>query len=361
MNDSRAFSPTGSPRGRVCWILFAGAGLAVCSLAGCESGSSSAPTATGPRLATPASPGAAGGPGAAPSTTGAPAQRPAAIVAGTPIAWDELRPAMVEAAGAAALEEAALDALLRQELAARGVRWSDLDIERERSQLLAQLRESAPRSSRRAGEADADFAVRLLEELRAVRGLGPTRFEGYLRRNAALRLLVADRVTTSDATLRQAYTLRYGPRVTARLITAPTLDRIVEAGQRLDAGEPFPEVAALLSTDESASRGGRLEPISLADPTYPQSLRTALGALRDGEWSNPISLDNGFAIVLREGERTPPDAPTLAQARDALADETRARQERILMGEKARELLTGARITIFDAGLQRAWRQRAGE
>ena len=66
--------------------------------------------------------------------------------------------------------------------------------------------------------------------------------------------------------------------------------------------------------------------------------------------------------MLRERDiPTPPGAPSLASARDSLVDETRARQERILMGEKARELLTGARITIFDAPLQRAWRQRTGE
>lgn len=345
-------------------MLFAPTALTVCLFWGCASATPPGGQQEGPRLAaSPRTPQAPAADQPAARTTTAPTpQRPAAIVNGAPISWDDLRAPMVEAAGAAALEEAALDALLSQELASRGVRWSDLDTERERSLLLAQLRESAATSARRARESDADFAVRLLDELRAARGLGPTRFEGYLRRNAALRTLVTDSVIITDATLRQAYDLRYGPRVGARILVSPTLERAVEAGQRLDAGEPFPEVAALLSTDESASRGGLLEPINLGDPTYPQALRVALGALREGQWSNPIALEDGFAIVLRERDiPTPPGAPSLASARDSLVDETRARQERILMGEKARELLTGARITIFDAPLQRAWRQRTGE
>lgn len=363
MDDSRAFQPVGSPRFVPGLMLFAASVAAVCLSWGCEGVSTPGGAAQGPRIDASPRGSARGAPtGDAATAAQAPAERPAAIVNGVSISWDDLRPPMVEAAGAAALEEAALDALLGQELASRGVRWTDLDIERERTLLLEQLREGAPRRPMRANESEDDFAARLLAELRAARGLGPVRFEGYLRRNAALRLLVADRVALSDATIRQAYSLRYGARVGARIIVVPSLERALEAGQRLDAGEPFPEVAALLSTDESASRGGLLEPLNLSDPSYPPALRTALGALREGEWSNPVALDDGFVIVLRGGEApTPSSAPTLDAARESLVAETRSRQERILMGEKARELLTGARMTIFDAPLQRAWRQRVGE
>ncbi len=267
----------------------------------------------------------------------------------------------VEVAGAIALEEAALDALLSERLAARGVRWSDLDTAAERAIIVAQLAEASPSRNAVRGESAADRGERLLAQLRTARGLGNTRFEGMLRRNAALRLLVSDQVVLNESVIRQAYDLRYGERMPARIIVVDTVDEAAQIIDRLDAGEPFPEVAARFSTDQSASRGGLIEPVSAADPSYPQALRDAIGELRPGGYSTPIALDNGIAIVLREASPSPSAAvPTLEETRSALTHEARMRQERILMGELARELLENARVTIFDASLDKAWRARTG-
>jgi parvulin-like peptidyl-prolyl isomerase len=282
-------------------------------------------------------------------------------VNGEAISWEALRPAMVEAAGAVALEEAALDTILEGELAARGVRWSDLDTEAERAILVAQLAEASPSRSAVRGESAADRGERLLAQLRAARGLGNARFEGALRRNAALRLLVDDQVVVNESVLRQAYDLRYGERIAARIIVVDSIDDATQVSDRLDAGEPFAEVAARFSTDESASRGGLLDPVSASDPSYPQALRDALRQLDPGQHSTPLALDNGIAIVLRERSPAPTAPPVdFEAARPDLMREARRRQERILMGELARELLENARVTIFDASLDRAWRARSG-
>jgi parvulin-like peptidyl-prolyl isomerase len=284
------------------------------------------------------------------------------IINGEAVSWDALRPAMVEAAGAVALEEAALDIALRDALGARGVRMADLDLDAERAILIEQLATAAPARMLAANESRADRGERLLAQLRAARGLGAERFEGFLRRNAALRLLVRDAVVLNESVVRQSYELQYGERIPARILVVDTIADATRALERIDAGEPFSEVAALVSTDESASRGGLLEPVSPVDPTYPSAIREALARLAPGEHSPPIAIDTGVAILRREASDAadPVDRPALDSVRDSLERDARLRQERILMGEKARELLDGSRITIFDDALDSAWRRRTG-
>jgi len=351
-SHSRANPGPGSAPLAAFLLLFAAGAGTVCPVSGCARSG----TEHGPAIQAPSRPSTTGD--LAPSPRANAAERPAASVDGAPITWDNLRPALVEAAGAVALEEAALDALLSRELASRGLRWADLDTAHERAVLVEHLADSA--GAHTVNETPADRGERLLAQLRAARGLGESRFAGLLRRNAALRALVRDDVTLNESIIRQTYELRYGPRIPARIIVVDTVDDAAQVLDRLDAGEPFGEVAALLSTDQSASRGGLLEPISPADPTYPATIRDTLRTLDPGARSNPVALERGVAILLRErdAENARPPAPSIEEARPGLRREARLRQERILMGEKARELLERARVTAFDPALNRAWKSR---
>lgn len=350
MEHSRADRLADSAALRVRTSLFAAAAAAVCLISGCAS-TAPARQPEGPAIDASRAE-ATERPQAAP-------ERPPVIVNGEAVSWNDLRPSLVEAAGAVALEEAALDIALERALAEQGVRWQDLDLAAERAILVDQLADAAPTGAAR--ESRADRGERLLIQLRASRGLGPQRFDGYLRRNAALRRLVRADVSLSEPLIRQAYDLRYGPRIPVRIIVTSTIDLATQAVQRLEAGEPFAEVAALLSTDESASRGGLLEPVSPADPTYPKALRDAATELDPGERSGVVALEQGFAVLQREpGDLRASEPPALADVRPDLEREARLRQERLLIGEKARELLEGSRITIFDAALDRAWSQRTG-
>ena len=141
---------------------------------------------------------------------------------------------------------------------------------------------------------------------------------------------------------------------------ARTLAEIVAAKRRVDGGELFSVVAAEVSNDSSAERGGLLPPISVADTTWPESVRSAVPRLRPGSVSDPIALDSGYALLLLD-EVLPaaPDAPgTVEGARAILEQDVRREQERSEMARLARRLLTEAQISVLDRALEPAWRRR---
>lgn len=278
--------------------------------------------------------------------------RPPALVDGTPVRWGELRSRLGEAAGAAALEEIALERMLRREIRRAGIEIEQADLERERDLLL--------RSFEQSGAADESIdGGRLLMEVRRARGLGPERFESLLWRNAALRALVRDEVEIDAERIERTGALLYGPRYRVRIITAETLGEASAALKDLRSGAPFGQVAAERSTDASAARGGVIEPISPADPAYPAALRTALGRLTPGEVSSPIAIEGGYALLILdaviEGEDFDPDS-----ARADLEQRARLAEERVLMQRRASRLLRSAGVTVFDPSLDWSWRRRGG-
>jgi len=268
--------------------------------------------------------------------------RPAALVNGKVVQWSELRPLLSEARGATILREVILDRLLRDELDRTGVTIRLDDVDRERELFYATL------------NPDPDVALRLAKELRARQGLGPRRLDRLLRRNAGLRALVADDVVVSEEAVLRTYRILHGPTRRARLIVVPTLAAAQDAFNRITAGEFFGDVAAEVSTDVSAARGGLLSPISLDDPTYPEVMRDALSALEPGELSSPIFLSLQYALLLlvevRDG-----DGVAIADERSRIERQVRLSQERLLMDMEVRRLLSQASVTIIDAALKGAW------
>ncbi len=268
--------------------------------------------------------------------------RPAALVQGRVVDWGEMRPLLNEAAGATVLREVTLDRMLAAELLAAGITISTDDVDRERKLFYETL------------SPEPDVAVRLARELRARQGLGRHRFDRLLRRNAGLRALVVDRVQVTDEAVMRTYEIFYGPRRQARLLVAPTLAAAQAAIDRIEAGEPFADVAVEVSTDASAARGGLLAPISQADPSYPQVMRDALWGLGPGEISAPVFLGEQYAVLtlVREIEADP---VSLGSVRADLRGRVRLNQERMLMDQLARRLLTEANVTIIDDALKESW------
>jgi foldase protein PrsA len=267
-----------------------------------------------------------------------------AIVTGRPVSWNVLRPMLIEASGGMILSEYILDSQIVAELQSRRLAVSERDVEREKSILLNQL------------SSDPDQAVRLLEELRDRRGLGPRRFELFLRRYASLRKLVADEVQVTDAMLRQAHEERYAPQSVCRLIVVETLAEAGAVRQRLDAGESFTDLAIELSRDRSRNQGGLLPPISPHDPTFPTAISAAASRLTLHEVSDPIALDNGFAILRCENKITP-EPVALEQVADELRQEVRLNVERNLMARKARSLLDSADVAVLHAELNEEFKR----
>lgn len=275
---------------------------------------------------------------------------PPAAINGGVVSWETLQPLLAEAAGAQVLEEVALDRALAAEARRRGIELAPAQVEAEESNLLRTLRES--------GAAADDLAGRqVIDGVRRQRGLGPRRYQALLRRTALLRAMVQDQIDLSEPALRRAYELLHGPRYRVRIITVDSAPAGEAARRRLESGEPFGEVAARLSTDPSASVGGLVEPISPADMSYPSALREALPRLEEGEVSDPIALDRGFAIVRLE-EVVPADGTPFEEARASVEREARIAQERRLMNDLADRLLRQTSVAPLDESMGWSWRMR---
>jgi hypothetical protein len=264
------------------------------------------------------------------------------------IGWGELRPLLNEAAGAAMLRELILDRMLTAEIEHEGVAIGPDQLAAERRLLLETLHH------------DPEISIRLLEELRVRQGLGRTRFEALLRRNASLRALVRPRVEISDAAVHRMYDAVHGPRRQARLMVLPTLAEARLAAERVQQGESFVDLTVELSTDTSAGRGGLLEPIGRGDPSYPEALLNALWELGPGDVSRPIMLDGQYALLLlvREIEG---DGADFDAVRPGMERRVRLALERVLMDQLARSMISGSRVTIFDDALEESWRMAGRE
>lgn len=278
--------------------------------------------------------------------------RPVALVAGAAVTWDDLRASLGEAAGGAALEEAALGRLLERECAAKGITIAAEQVERERELAVETLLAEG-------GAADREDAERLLGRVRTARGLGDARYGALLRRTAMLRALVQGDVRVSDGAVQQLYRLRFGEKYRARLIVTPTAAVASRAAERIKAGESFAAVAAEVSVDPSADRGGLIDPISPADETYPIVIRRAAEETPAGQVSRTLVLEGGFGLLLVESKI---DAREPSGGLDAVRAElergVRLRQERLLMNTLARRLLASADVQVLDRSVGWSWRNR---
>jgi parvulin-like peptidyl-prolyl isomerase len=269
--------------------------------------------------------------------------RPAALVNGRQILWGDLRPALSDLAGAAALRETLLDRRLAELARDAGISVTDDDVAAEQQTLLATLSD------------DPATALRLLDELRARQALGRVRYDALLRRNAIMRALVRDRVEVDEPAIARLFDAMHGPKRQVRLLVTADLVDAQAARRDIEAGSFFGDVAAERSTDSSAARGGLLAPVSRADPTYPAALQEAIWSLAaPGATSAPVLLENGYAIVQLVRE-IPADGATLEPEREKLARLVRLAREREQMDALARRILADAHVVIFDDELRESW------
>lgn len=304
---------------------------------GCQSQPNSGGTQAG-RSASGQSPRNAG------STAGTDA-KPVAFLHGEAVVWSDLQPSMIESAGGETLAEMVLERGIDRGLAAKGIKLNDNDLAAERTMLL------------RALDPDADTATRLLNELRARRGLGDRRYALLLRRNAGLRALVRDQVQVTDAELKAQHQMEYGDGFEARLIVCDTLQEASAVVRRVHGGESFIDIASRESKDESRYQGGLLPVINPADASFPDAIRAAVVRLRPGEVSDPVAMDRGFA-VLRLERKIAGRGRGFDDVKSELADKVRLRVERFLMEQTARTIINDAEVVVLDAALQKSWSQQ---
>jgi parvulin-like peptidyl-prolyl isomerase len=267
---------------------------------------------------------------------------PVAYVNGQPVTWSQIQTPLIEAGGGQVLVELVMDRSLEQRLAERSLRVSEQDIQAEERLLGETL------------SRDADQASRLLRELRNRRGLGDWRYAKLLWRNAAMRMLVQPEVVVNDATLQQAYEIRYGARYEARLIVANQAGEANAIVRRARDGAVFSDLAVQHSIDSSKANGGRIDPINPADPSWPEGVRDAIVKLQPGEVSDPILMDNGYAI-LRLERKIDAQAVRFDDVRDQLARHARRDVEQGLMQRLARTTVAESNVTVLDPALSKSW------
>ena len=317
-------------------------GIFYAALAGCQAADSGG-----------LAPGAQSGNANIQSTGGAaesPATRVVAYLDGRPISHNDLQASLYEAAGGQVLAEAILDRRIDKRLADRKLTVTQAQLDAEKVALLKTLDAN-----------NDDQAVRLLRELRKRRGLGDLRFEQLLRRNAAMRLLIQEEVTISDAELRQAFEIEYGSRYEVRLITVDNLSLASQLVRKARGEgvplEPFIELAVKNSTDPSRVQGGLLAPVSPADPTWPDGIRKAVALMEEGKVSDPIAIEKGFAILKLE-RKIAAKPIQLEAVRSDLTARVRRNTERVLMQRLARTLLNEVELIVTDRTLRESWAQQ---
>ena len=134
----------------------------------------------------------------------------------------------------------------------------------------------------------------------------------------------------------------------------PTLAEAQTAVRRVEAGEFFGDLAVELSIDSSAPRGGLLEPISVADPSYPEALRQTLWSLAKGDVSNPVLMERGYGVLMLLTE-IPGQDVDMKEVRGEMERLARLQQQRILMDRLARKLLAKPSVIIIDQAIKESW------
>lgn len=283
------------------------------------------------------------------ATAPTPPPRVLALVNGTPLTLDDLSPALLDAAGASILREHVLNQMLSARCQAASIVITPALLDAERLALV-----------QTAGPIDDPAQARALtDRLARERGLSDARLTTLLRQNAMLRALVAPTVDVPHSAVAALHKVRHGPRMQASVIVVSSANRAAELFAQLrDADDAaFHAAARQHSIDASATTAGALAPISPTDSGVPLALRQALGTLTPGQTAGPILLPDGYAIA-RLTSLIPPTGTTLAQAREPLTRELRARLERQAMDQLAMELLDQAQVTPIDPALGRAWQTR---
>ena len=270
----------------------------------------------------------------------------AAVVNGEPVQWDALRPILAEAAGRAALEEIALTMRAERERERRSIEITPETIERERRLLVGAVSTTS--------ELDDEQTDTLIQAVRDRNRLGPARFDALLRRNAVLRAIAAPDVSITQEDIEQAFQIRYGERRAIRVLVTTELAAASDARTRIANGEDFGSVAAQVSVDSSAARGGVVDPMSPADPSWPVTIRQAVARLGPGELSGVLAVDGRYVVAQLE-RVIPAESDSIEEVREEVEREVRLVRERQVMDRIARRWLRETRVSAMDGSLQRAW------
>ncbi len=264
--------------------------------------------------------------------------RPVALANGEAIMPAQLETRLREMAGPDVLDELVLESALREALRARGLSVTEGQSSSE-EQLFIEL-------------LGGDEPGAVLAAFRSRRGMGDVRWKALLWRNAALRALTAPDVRVPASAAEQLHAIRHGERRVVRLIAVRTAEDLASVRAALESGDRFESVALAQSIDPSASLGGLIGPVSVADPAIPPALRKAVSQAAEGAMTEPIMLP-GSIVIARVERVLPADDVSLELVRTQLEREALLRAQRAAMDSLAARLRSESRVTVIDPTLER--------
>ena len=149
------------------------------------------------------------------------------------------------------------------------------------------------------------------------------------------------------------YALIYGPQYPSQIIVTSTLEEASEAVQRIHNGELFSTLAATVSIDQSAIRGGTVAPISPADPLWPTSVRDLIQSLPIGKCSSPILINDRWLLIVVT-EKPSQQTVKLSEVRDELQMLSKLAMEQLEIDKLSSLLRSKIRPTIIDLNVKKA-------
>ncbi|MCG3125894.1 MAG: Foldase protein PrsA [Phycisphaerae bacterium] len=272
-----------------------------------------------------------------------------AIINGRSLPRGEVIDLLMRSHGIEALQQLIVLELARQETRRLGISVSAGDVQLEYDRSL----EKIGRQVSDGGAAlTAEQKRAALDQLLEKRGFSMAEFMVGMERNAHLRKLAAREIRVDERMLREEFARTHGERVRVRHVQLSDLREAEAAQKLLREGVSFEQVAIRMSRNpDTAASGGDLGTIGQGDANVPAALREAAFALKPGEVSNPVRVDNAVHI-LKLVERV---APAGVSFDDVCGQVEAALTDRLVTAEMNRlavDLFHKARIRVIDARLR---------
>jgi parvulin-like peptidyl-prolyl isomerase len=266
-----------------------------------------------------------------------------AIISGKPITQQDMWAYLVEASGSKIFQEILLSCAIQHALKQKQLpEITQEEIDYERNVLVRTLQNNNASD---------------LELVLSKRGYGENRLHAICQRNAGLRKLVQPKINVTEASVYRMYSLIHGPKFPVQLIVTSTLEQASQARKKIQDGELFTTVAATMSIDPSAVRGGLVVPISPADPLWPNSIRELIQTLDIGVCSPPVLIEDRWVIITVTGQPSTQTVP-LRDVRQEMQQLSRLAMEQLEMDRLSKRLRTTAKSNIIDPYMKRALQQQ---
>jgi len=268
----------------------------------------------------------------------------AALINGRPIPLDQLAEHCAQRHG-----EEVLDGLIHRTLIEQACRQRDITIAEKDMDLEIAVAAAAAVELKEDGSPDVETWLKLVTEQQGVS------VEVY-RRDAvwpsvALKKLVAGTIQITQEDLQKAFEASYGPRVRCRAIVLDNLRRantVFDMARKEPTAEKFGDLAEQYSIEpQSQALRGEVPPIQ-KHGGQPLLEREAF-ALKPGELSSVIQVDDHYVILFCEGHTEPADV-TFEEVRDELRRTIFEKKQRLAMADYFERLKDSASIDNYLAG-----------